>query len=94
MERSIFAGLTPGNLRIALEAAKQSPQALGAVVIVAVVAILLLAFAGAMAARHIGGFYARIQEEDERLRQEEEEQAARHGTENDSENDTGKEAQE
>lgn len=85
MERSIFAGLTPANLRIALETAKQSPQALGAVVIVAVVAILLLAFAGAMAARHIGGFYARIQEEDERLLREEEDQAEGH--------ETGKEAQ-
>ena len=49
-------------------------------VIVAVVAILLLAFAGAMAARHIGGFYARIQEEDERLLREEEEQAEGHKT--------------
>lgn len=72
MENSIFSGLTPSNLRIVMQAAGKSPEALGALAIVAVAAVLALALAGALAARHIGGFYAHIQEEEERQRLEEE----------------------
>ena len=78
MENSIFAGLTPSNLRIAFQAAKDSPEALGAVLIIVVAAILALAFAGVMTAHHLGGFTARLQEEEERAQAEEEaEQEAR-----------------
>ena len=71
---SIFEGLTIENLRIAAQAARRSPQALGAVAIVGVVAVLFIGFAAVFAARHIGGFYARVEEEDERAAREELEQ--------------------
>lgn len=74
MENSIFSGLSPANLRIAFEQAKSSPEALAAVLIVIAVMIAALAFAGLFAARHIGGFYARVQEEDEQAAREEEEE--------------------
>lgn len=77
MERSIFSGLTPDSLRAAVEAAKHSPEALGALLIVAVAMIAALAFAGAMTAHHVGGFHARIEEEDALARQEEEREAAK-----------------
>ena len=64
MERSIFFGLSPANLKIAYEAAKDSPEALAALAILALAVILLLAFAGAMAAHHVGGFASRVQEEE------------------------------
>ncbi len=67
---SIFSGLSLENLQIAMEAAKRSPKALAALAIVAVVG-----FAGHMIAHHVGGFYARIEEEDERARMEEEQAA-------------------
>lgn len=69
---SIFSGLSLENLQIAMEAAKRSPKALAALAIVAVVAV---GFAGHMIAHHVGGFYARIEEEDERARMEEEQAA-------------------
>ena len=68
---SIFEGLTIENLRIAAQAARRSPQALGAVAIVGVVAVLFIGFAAVFAARHIGGFYARVEEEDEQAAREE-----------------------
>ena len=71
---SIFEGLTIENLRIAAQAAKRSPQALGAVAIVGMAAVLFIGFAAAFAARHIGGFYARVEEEDEQAAREEQEQ--------------------
>ena len=71
---SIFEGLTIENLRIAALAARRSPQALGAVAIVGVVAVLFIGFAAVFAARHIGGFYARVEEEDEQAAREELEQ--------------------
>ena len=71
---SIFEGLSPENLRIAAEAAKRSPQALAAVAIVGAVAVLAIGFAAAFAARHIGGFYAHVEEEDERAAREEREE--------------------
>ena len=71
---SIFEGLTIENLRIAAQAARRSPQALGAVAIVGVVAVLFIGFATVFAARHIGGFYARVEEEDEQAAREELEQ--------------------
>ena len=43
--------------------------------IVAVVAVAAVGFAGHMIAHHVGGFYARIEEEDERARMEEEQAA-------------------
>ena len=67
---SIFSGLSLENLQIAMEAAKRSPKALAALAIVAVVG-----FAGHMIAHHVSGFYARIEEEDERARMEEEQAA-------------------
>ena len=73
---SIFSGLSPENLRIAAEAARRSPQALAAVAIVGVVAVLAIGFCAAFAARHIGGFYARVEAEDEQAAQEEAELAA------------------
>jgi len=76
MEKSIFSGLSPAKLRIAFAYAKESPQAMGAVLIVVVALIAALAFAGMLAAHHIGGFYAKIAEEDERAREEEEAEAA------------------
>ena len=78
MEHSIFSGLTPENLRIAFQTAKESPEALGAVLIIVIVMILALAFAGAMTAHHLGGFAARIQEDEERARAEEAEEDAKH----------------
>ena len=68
---SIFSGLSLENLQIAMEAAKRSPKALAALAIVAVVAVAAVGFAGHMIAHHVGGFYARIEEEDERARMEE-----------------------
>ena len=73
---SIFSGLSPENLRIAAEAAKRSPQALAAVAIVGVVAVLAIGFCAVFAARHIGGFYARVEAEDEQAAREEAELAA------------------
>lgn len=75
MGGSIFSGLSPESLRVAVEAAKHSPEALGALVIIAVAVIAALAFAGAMTAHHLGGFHARIEEEDALLREEEEREA-------------------
>lgn len=75
MGGSIFSGLSPENLRTAIEAAKRSPAALGALAIIAVAVVAALAFAGAMTAHHLGGFHARIEEEDALLRQEEEREA-------------------
>ncbi len=75
MEKSIFAGLTPTNLRIAFQQAKESPEALGAVLVIVVAVIAALAFAGMMTAHHLGGFTARIQEDEERTREEEAEEA-------------------
>lgn len=72
---SIFSGLSLENLQIAMEAAKRSPKALAALAIVAVVAVAAVGFAGHMIAHHVGGFYARIEEEDERARMEEEQAA-------------------
>ena len=70
MEHSIFSGLSPAKLRIAFKAAKDSPEALAALAVLALAVILLLAFAGAMAAHHVGGFASRIQEEEERRAKE------------------------
>lgn len=81
MENSIFSGLTPANLRIAFQAAKESPEALGALVIMVVAVIFALAFAGVMASHHLGGFAARIQEDEERERAEEEAEAAKQAAE-------------
>ena len=69
---SIFSGLSLENLKIAVEAAKHSPKALAALAIIAVAAVAAVGFAGHMIAHHVGGFYARIEEEDERARMEEE----------------------
>lgn len=74
---SIFSGLTPENIRLVVEAAKSSPEALAAVAIVAVAVIAALGIAAAIAARHIGGFYAHVQEEEERLQAEENETSSR-----------------
>ena len=68
---SIFSGLSPQNLRIAAQAAKESPQALAAVAIVAVVAVLMIGVAVSLTAHHVGAFASRVQEEDERDAQEE-----------------------
>ncbi len=76
MGGSIFSGLSPESLRVAFEAAKHSPEALGALAIIAVVVIAALAFAGVMTAHHLGIFHARVEEEDALLRQEEEREAA------------------
>lgn len=70
---SIFSGLSPQNLRIAAQAAKESPQALAAVAIVAVVAVLMIGVAVSLTAHHVGAFTSRVQEEDERAAQEERE---------------------
>ena len=77
MENSIFSGLTPANLRVAFQAAKESPRALAAVVIMVAVVILALAFAGALTSHHLGAFAARIQEDEEREWAEEEAETAR-----------------
>ena len=81
MGSSIFSGLTPANLRIAFRAAKESPEALGALVIMVMAVILALAFAGALASHHLGGFAARLQEDEERERAEEEAEAAKQAAE-------------
>lgn len=70
---SIFSGLTPHNLRIAAQTAKESPQALAAVAIVGIVAALMIGFAVLFAARHVGEFATHVQEEEERAVQEERE---------------------
>ena len=54
------------------EAWKESPQALAAVAIVGVAAVLLLGLTSSLIARHVGGFYAHIQAEEEAARREEE----------------------
>ena len=71
---SIFSGLTPENLRIAFQAARQSPEGVAALAVVGLAMVLALGFAAALATRHIGGFYARVQQEDELAALEEEEQ--------------------
>ena len=53
----------------------QGPEGTAALAIVAVVAVAAVGFAGHMIAHHVGGFYARIEEEDERARMEEEQAA-------------------
>ena len=80
---SIFSGLSLENLKIAVEAAKHSPKALAALAIIALVAVIAVGFAGHMIAHHVGGFYARIEEEDERARREEE-QAQKQALEEDN----------
>ncbi len=75
MGGSIFSGLSPESLRTAVEAAKHSPAALGALAIIAVAVVAALAFAGAMTAHHLSGFHARVEEEDALLREEEEREA-------------------
>ena len=80
---SIFSGLSLENLKIAVEAAKHSPKALAALAIIALVAVIAVGFAGHMIAHHVGGFYARIEEEDERARMEEE-QAQKQALEEDN----------
>ncbi len=67
---SIFEGLSPANLKIAFTAVKTSPEALVAVLIVCVVMIAAIAFAAGMIGHHVGGFAARIREEDEAMREE------------------------
>ena len=74
---SIFEGLSPANLRVAVETAKRSPQGLAAVAVVGVVAVLAIGFVAAFTARHIGGFYARVEEEDEQAAREEREAETR-----------------
>ena len=69
---SIFSGLTLEELRQMAEAWKESPQALAAVAIVGVAAVLLLGLTSSLIARHVGGFYAHIQAEEEAARREEE----------------------
>lgn len=69
---SIFSGWTLEKLKIAYHAAKNSPEGLAAVAIVGVVMLAALAFAGLMISHHVGGFYAKIQEEEERAKEEEE----------------------
>lgn len=88
---SIFSGLSLENLKIAVEAARHSPKALAALAIIAVVAVAAVGFAGHMIAHHVGGFYARIEEEDERARREEEKeaQAAQKAAENQTEQQKG-----
>lgn len=71
---SIFSGLTPESLRVAYQAARQSPEGVAALAVVGLAMVLALGFAAALAAHHIGGFYARVQEEDELAALEEEEQ--------------------
>ena len=80
---SIFSGLSLENLKIAVEAAKHSPKALAALAIIAVVAVAAIGFASHMIAHHVGGFYARIEEEDKRARREEE-QAQKQALEEDN----------
>lgn len=74
---SIFSGLSIENIRLVIEAAKSSPEALVAVAIIAVAVIAALGIAAAIAAHHIGGFYAHIQEEEERLQAEEDDVSSR-----------------
>lgn len=71
---SIFSGWTLEKLKIAYRAATSSPEGLAAVAIVGLVMIAALAFAGFMITHHLGGFYAKIQEEEELARLEEEEE--------------------
>ena len=80
---SIFSGLSLENLKIAVEAAKHSPEALAALAIIAVVAVAAIGFASHMIAHHVGGFYARIEEEDERARRDQE-QAQKQALEEDN----------
>lgn len=81
---SIFSGLTPDSLRIAVEAAKRSPQGLAALAVAGAVAVLALGVCAAFAARHIAAFNARVQEEDELAAREE-----REGGETDGEDSDG-----
>lgn len=70
---SIFSGWNRENLGILWRVITTSPE--GAVVagVGLVVCVLVIGFAVSLASREIGGFYARVQEEDERARLEEEE---------------------
>ena len=70
---SIFSGLTPQNLRIATRMVKESPQAMAAVAVVGIIAVLMIGFAVTLAVHHVGAFATRVQEEDERAAQEERE---------------------
>lgn len=79
---SIFSGLTPESLRAAIALARRSPKGMAALLIAGVAGVLAVGAAAAFAARHIGGFYARVQEEDElAAREEEAEQSADKGEE-------------
>lgn len=62
---SVFSGLNAQSLAAVIEAAKRSPQGLAALAVAGIIALLALGLAVAYAARHIGGFYARIEREEE-----------------------------
>lgn len=67
---SIFEGLSPGNLKIAWQAARSSPEAMVAVLMMCVAMIAAIAFAAGMISHHVGAFTSRISEEDEAMREE------------------------
>lgn len=70
---SIFSGWNRENLGILWRVITTSPQGAAAAGVGLVVCVLVIGFAVSLASREIGGFYARVQEEDERARLEEEE---------------------
>lgn len=74
---SIFSGLSLQSIGAVIEAAKSSPEGLAALGIVALVVVLALGMAAALISHHVGGFYARIEEEDAQAAPEEQAGEAR-----------------
>lgn len=68
---SIFSALSQEELRAVLEMAKRSPTALAILAVTGVIAVLVLGLVVTWTARHVGGFYAHVEEEEEALREEE-----------------------
>lgn len=71
MEHSIFAGWDAAALRAAWQAAQSSPEGLAALGITALVMLAAVGLAAWRIAHHVGGFYARMQQEEDEARMEE-----------------------
>ncbi len=77
---SIFSALSLDDWRMVIEQAKHSPQVLAVLLIIGVIMALALGIVVMWTVRHIGGFYAHIQQEEDEDAREEEEEAAQEDT--------------
>ena len=76
MERSIFTMLSLADWKIAWQTAKGSAEGLAALAIIAGAALCAVAFAAVMISHHVGGFYTKVQRDEEIAREEEEREEA------------------